>query len=210
MRSGTGSTTGSLACHGVVAASMTIRAVVCGGIGSGKSTAAARFASYGATILHADDVARGVLADGTEQAEAVAARWPEVVVGGTIDRTALGAIVFGDSDELSALESIVHPATETALLETAARVDGPLLVEMPILRDWFVGWTRVVVDAPDEVRMSRAMERSGLEEAVVRNIMDRQPTRAEWLAVADEVIDNSGDLGQLEEECRRVWGLLGG
>jgi dephospho-CoA kinase len=189
---------------------MAIRAVICGGIGSGKSTAAARFQSYGATILHADDVARDVLADGTEQAAAVAVRWPEVIADGLIDRTALGAIVFADVEELTALESIVHPATEARLVEMAASIAGALLVEMPILRDWFEAWTRIVVDAPDELRLRRAMDRSGIDEAVIRNIMERQPTRGEWLEAADVVIDNSGDLDHLDGECRRVWGLLGG
>ncbi len=184
-----------------------------GGIGAGKSAAAAVFARFGALVLSADDFARAVLAPGTTETTAVLERWPDVSDDGqTIDRRRLGRRVFSDGEALAELESITHPATRAALAEAVASYRGEMVaIEMPILRDWFPEWPRVVVDAPNEVRLLRALSRDdGRDEEEIRAMMDRQPSRAEWLAAADFLIDNSGDLQDLEDECRRVWEELVG
>jgi len=184
-----------------------VRLVLSGGIGAGKSAAAAIFAQFGATVLSADDTARRILDAGTSAATSVMDRWPQVATGGVIDRTALGRLVFADPQQLTALEAITHPPTREALHEAvSAAAASDVIVEMPILRDWFEGWTTVIVDAADELRMERALGRSdGFDEDGIRAVMARQPSRAEWLLAADLVIDNRGDLEELTGECRRVW-----
>jgi dephospho-CoA kinase len=191
---------------------MTARALLTGGIGSGKSQAAEVFRSLGAVVVSADAAAHRVLEPGTPAAGAVAARWPEAVVEGRIDRSRLGRIVFADHESLAELESITHPEIGRILArEVEAAGPAPLvLLEIP-LPDAGAGegWPRVVVDAPEDVRIFRLRLR-GMEPAEIAERMAAQPDREGWLAMADEVLDNGGDLEQLERECRRVWGVLTG
>lgn len=187
------------------------RILLLGGIGSGKSTAAAWFSDHGAVVLSSDLVARGVLDPGTDATRQVLARWPSVGDDGEIDRAALGRVVFGDPSALAELESIVHPATRAGLQAEIGRYpDRAVVVEMPILRDWLGrGWVRVVVDAPDEVRVQRAIERDpSTTQDDVRRVMGHQPTRGEWLAAADYVVDNAGDETSMTQDCARVWERL--
>jgi dephospho-CoA kinase len=188
------------------------RVLILGGIGSGKSTVSAWFGAHGAHVISADAVARAVLAPETDATATVLAMWPESDAGdGTISREALGRIVFADRAELAALESIVHPETRIAIRdEVAAHPDEVVMVEMPLLRDWFdESWFRVLVDAPDELRVARTLEREpAMTDAGVRQVMSSQAGRAEWLAIADFVIDNSGDRVRLEQECATVWEWL--
>lgn len=186
------------------------RILILGGIGSGKSTASSWFAARGAIVISSDDVARAVLGAGSEAARQVLDRWPDVGTDGVIDRDALGRIVFADPEELAALEAIVHPETRRDILgEVERHPDTTVVVEMPILRDWFDDWVKVVVDAPEEVRVARVIERGGrMTAADVRQVMARQPTRPEWLIAADYVLDNSGDIAYLHEQCDVLWGRL--
>lgn len=180
-----------------------------GGIGSGKSTVAALLRSRGALVIDADELGHQVLAPDGEAFAAVAARWPEVVEDGAVDRAALGAVVFADPDQLRQLEALTHPAIAARIAAAVGGTTaGVVVVELPVLRDLTGGgWPRVVVDAPDEVRVARAVRR-GLDEASVRRRMAVQPSRTEWLAVADHVVDNSGDLDHLAEQVARLWGWL--
>jgi dephospho-CoA kinase len=190
-----------------------IRFVLGGGIGSGKSTAAAAFGRFGAHLVVADDVARSVLAPGSSAVAAVAELWPTTVSEGILDRQALGRIVFSDPEALAAIEAITHPETAARIIaetETEAAAARDIVVEMPILRDWLPGWPVVVVDAPREVRIARVVGRGRGPGTVseVESVMANQPSRAEWLAAADYVIDNSGDRAHLDDQCRRVWERL--
>jgi len=185
------------------------RVLLGGGIGSGKSAAAALLSAMGAAVLSADRAAHRVLEPDGPAAAAVSARWPAAVVEGRIDRRALAAIVFRDGAALAELELITHPAIARLLAEAVARVDARVVVvEMPLPIDLLgPGWRWVVVDAPDEVRLARLEARGmGREEAVRR--MGAQPTRDEWLARAELVVDNGGDVAHLEAECAWAWGVL--
>ncbi|MEE9582704.1 MAG: dephospho-CoA kinase [Acidimicrobiia bacterium] len=186
---------------------MAARLILSGGIGSGKSTAASILQGLGAVVFSSDEFARRVLAPETEATRLVLERWPEVGVDGVIDRARLGRLVFSDAGHLTELERIVHPYTRQSLMEAIDRVpSADVVVEMPIIRDWFEGWTLVVVDAADEVRLTRAASRTDeMVETDVRAVMGHQPSRAEWLLAADLVIDNGGDMAALESECRAVW-----
>lgn len=189
---------------------MTVRALLGGGIGSGKTTAAGILAGMGAAVVSADEAGHRVLESGGPAARAVAARWPEVVVGGRIDRRLLGRVVFSDTEALRELESITHPAIRCLVQEQVGEA-GPaplVVVEVPLPIGLFRGgWVRLVVDAPDDVRMARLRAR-GMEPEEIADRMAVQPDRETWLASADLVIDNGVGLDDLAAECRRVWAEL--
>lgn len=187
---------------------MADRLLLGGGIGSGKSTAAVYLAALGAVVVSADAKGHEAIAPGTPGAARVLEVWPEVTTaGGAVDRRLLGEIVFADPVALRALEEITHPIIRASILdEVAAHTDRVVIVELPIPVDLpGLGWPWVVVDAPDELRLRRAVARGGMTEGLVRQVMARQPGRGEWLAIAEWVIDNSSDPAGLEEQCRRVW-----
>lgn len=191
---------------------MTSHALLSGGIGAGKSAAAAVFRRLGAAVIDADDAAHRVLEPGGPAASAVAARWPGSVVEGAIDRRRLGRIVFGEPGAIAELESLSHPAIRSLLAEEVAAAAGaPLvLVEVPLPVDPLgEGWPRIVVDAPEDLRIFRLRLR-GMEPNEIAGRMAAQPRREEWLRLADHVIDNGAGLEELEPECRRVWALLVG
>jgi dephospho-CoA kinase len=184
------------------------RLLLTGGIGSGKSTAGAVFEGFGALVVSADRIGHDVIAPGGAAFEAVAARFPGIVSDGRIDRPALATIVFSDHLELRALEEITHPAIRAEIDRRIARETGVVMVEVPLITDFFgPEWKRVVVDAPTEIRVRRLLER-GMSRDDVEARMAVQPSRGEWLAVADLVVDNRRDLTALEQECRAVWGRI--
>jgi dephospho-CoA kinase len=184
------------------------RFLLTGGIGSGKTTTAAIFESLGARVISADLIGHTVIAPQGEAFAAVAARFPEAVVGGSIDRSRLAATVFADQRELHALEEITHPAIREQIAEEVAGLDGVVLVEVPLITDFLgPGWGRIVVDAPVPVRLERLLARGMTREDAEARI-SVQPTRGEWLEVADLVVDNRGDLAALAGECAAVWSRI--
>ena len=180
-----------------------------GGIGSGKSSAAQAFLRHGAEVIDADEIGHEIL-NLSDVVHEVAARWPPAVVGGTVDRRRLGEIVFGDRSELRRLEAITHPRIASRLAERIrASTNALLIVEMPLLADLVRGeWIRIVVDAPIEVRLSR-LGRRGMTESDALARIEAQPQRAEFLAIADHVIDNSRELVDLDSEISRLIQELG-
>lgn len=187
-----------------------------GGIGSGKSTVSALLASYGAAVVDADLVAREVVAPGTPGLSAVVAEFgAEVAPGGVLDRDALGAVVFGSAERRKALSAILHPliGVRSAELWAAAETSGaqvlvhdvPLLVEnhLEAMYDEVV-----VVDVPPEVQLDRLVRLRGMTPADAQARIAAQATRAERLAAATRVIDNSGSTDRLETQVRALWDVL--
>ncbi len=186
------------------------RVVVSGGIGSGKSTVSRMMGDLGAVVIEADAVGHAVLEPEGAAFEAVRRRWPEVAAEGRIDRSRLAATVFADPTELEELERITHPAIGARIGElVAAAGERDVVVELPLHRDLLgPGWTRVVVDADPEMRARRARE-AGWAAEDVHLRMEAQPTREEWLAGADYVLVNDGDLTGLRDRVEDLWRLLG-
>ncbi|MCK9895387.1 dephospho-CoA kinase [Frankia sp. AgB32] len=185
-----------------------------GGIGSGKSAVSARLAARGAAVIDADRIAREVVAAGTLGLAAVLAEFgPDVAApDGSLDRPALGRVVFADPAARGRLEAIVHPLIRS---ETQRRIAGlapggiavhdiPLLVETGATGTYDLV---LVVEAPCELRLSRLAER-GLprEEALAR--MASQASDEQRRAAADLVIDNGGSLDDLDSRVAEVWGEL--
>jgi len=177
-----------------------------GGIASGKSTVATRFAELGATVVDTDLLAREVLEPGTPLLAEVVAHFGTQILAadGSLDRRALRSLVFADPAQRRWLESRTHPAIRAltdARCETAPGtyplVAIPLLVETGG-RDRF---DRVlVVDVDPAVQLSRLLARDGSSRAEAENMLAAQASRAERLAIADDVIHNDGDLSRLREQ----------
>ena len=188
-----------------------------GGIASGKSSVAARLAERGAVVVDADKVAREVVEPGTPALAAIADHFgPGVLTAdGSLDRAALGAIVFSDPEQRLVLNGITHPAvwerTRALIAEAEARDPGavvvydvPLLLEgkgkRPIEFDLVV-----VVDASAATRLRRLVELRGLTEQEAKHRIDSQATDAERLAIADVVIDSDGALERTLAQADALW-----
>jgi dephospho-CoA kinase len=188
-----------------------LRIGLTGGIGSGKSTVSAALARHGAVVVDADRIAREVVEPGTPGLAAVVQAFGEGVLtpDGALDRPALAAVVFADSDARRRLDGIVHPlvrarAAELAAVAPAGAVvvhDVPLLVET----GQAAGYDLVlVVETPTETRVARLVQR-GLAEADARARIAAQATDEQRRAVADVVLDNSGTPEQLTAQVDRFW-----
>ncbi len=190
-----------------------------GNIASGKSTVAARFAAAGAVVLDADRFAREAVAPGTPGFERVLARFGDTLrmADGTLDRAALGRIVFADADARRDLEAIVHPevARLRAAAVAAAAADGatiivsdvPLLFEAGLRAEFDVV---VLVDAPESIRHARLTQLRGLPAADARAMMDSQGDPSQKRPLADWVIVNDGSREHLHAQTDRVWDALVG
>jgi len=186
-----------------------------GGIAAGKSVVANRFQELGAVVIDHDVLARQAVApQSTGLAQVVAEFGPEMLLpDGSLDRSALGAVVFGDDEARQRLNAIVHPAVFdlSAAAESAAQYDRdksivvhdiPLLVETGQEADFDL---LVVVDAPTELRVQRLMEGRGLSEGDARARISAQISDQERLAPADKILDGAGTVANLRHQVDVLW-----
>jgi dephospho-CoA kinase len=187
-----------------------------GGIGSGKSTVADCFAAHGVPVIDTDVIARELTAPGGAAHDAIRAAFGETVMqtDGTLDRAVLRRRVFTDADARRQLEGILHPRIRRVVEQTLAALTAPYaLIVIPLLvqrqdrpkgerlaaypsrvetggyRDLL---NRVlVVDCPEDLQIARVMARSGLSRDEAMTILAAQASRAERLAVADDVLVNT-------------------
>jgi len=189
-----------------------LRVGLTGGIGSGKSEVARTFAQLGATIIDADQLAREVVEPGTPGFTAIAARWPQVIRNGGIDRAALAAIVFSDQGERDALNAIVHPAVRARASEIETEAGDDIAVHVvPLLFEgdyWKQCDATVVVIAPVETRIARVVARDGVSRDDVIKRMAAQIDPEIARARATYVIENAGERSALEAASRAVWSSL--
>jgi len=184
------------------------RWVLSGGLASGKSAVRRLLEESGVETIDADAIGHQVLELAGPAYESVAETWPAVATEGAIDRGALAEIVFNDPSELARLESITHPFIFEIIRRRVDGVDGPAVVEIPVLGHGLgEDWGLMVVDCSDEVRLRRALER-GMDEADARARMASQPSRTQWLAAADLVVPNHGSLDDLKSTVASLSGQL--
>ena len=188
-----------------------MRVGLTGGIGAGKSTVAELLEEQGAVVTRADEISRDVVSPGSDGLAAVVTEFGEGVLAfdGSLDRSALGRVVFSDELRRARLEEILLPliaAEAWARMETVpagkvAVYDVPLLVEGQ-MQDLFD--LVVVVEADLELRLERLADR-GMErnEALAR--IASQATDEERRAVADVVLPNSGSTDELRAAVDRLW-----
>ncbi len=195
-----------------------LRIGLTGGIGSGKSTVAARLAELGAVVIDSDQLAREVVRLGSPGLARVTERFGTDVLAadGNLDRPRLGRLVFADPAALADLNAIVHPlvAERTAELTRQAADRGaeavvhdiPLLVENRLAAAYD---TVIVVQAPVELRLHRLAAR-GLDEDTARARIAAQATDEQRRGVADVLLDNSGSVAELRAQVDAAWASLVG
>ena len=185
-----------------------------GGIGAGKSEAGAAFRDCGAFVIDADALAREALAPGSPGLALVAARCPGVLQGdGSLDRPALARAIFADPPLREAVNGIVHPIVRRLgrEREALAAPDQIVVHEVPLLFE--AGFYRqcdanVLVIAQRELRIARAMARTGLSRDEIERRMAAQIDPARARELADLVIENDGDLAALQTAVRAVYHQL--
>jgi dephospho-CoA kinase len=189
-----------------------------GGIAAGKSVVARRLAELGAVHVDADAIAREVVEPGTPALDAIRRRFGDGVITaeGTLDRAALGAIVFSDADARTDLNRITHPAVWRRSRELFAEAgerdpDAVVVYDVPLLaegsrRDEFD--RIVVVHAPREERLRRLVELRGMTADDAQRRIDAQASDEDRLAIADEVIDAGGTLDGTLRQVDELWERL--
>lgn len=188
-----------------------------GGIASGKSVVAERLASHGAVVVDADVLARKVVEPGTPGLARIAEEFGPGVINadGTLNRPALGAIIFPDAERRAALNAITHPEIlklGNALFEAARAADPyavgvydvPLLVEAAHDRPRKYDLV-VVVHADTETRIRRMVELRGMTREEATHRLNSQASDTERLAIADIVIDSNGTLERTLEQADELW-----
>jgi dephospho-CoA kinase len=188
-----------------------MRVGLTGGVASGKSTVSRLLRELGAVVIDADLLAREAVLAGSPGLAAVVAEFgPEVLTPeGELDRPAVARIVFADDDARRRLEGIVHPLVRAAADELAAEAAPGVLVvhDVPLLTETGQAGEYdavVVVDVPAQVQVERMMRDRGMtrEEAEAR--IRAQADRAERLAVATHVVENTGTLEELRARVRAL------
>ena len=177
-----------------------LRVALTGGIASGKSTVAHLFAEHGVPVIDTDLIARQVVLPGQPALGEIRESFgAEVFNGdGSLNRAAMRKVIFADDKQRKTLEAIMHPRIQLETLRQAKTSGGdyqiivvPLLVGSA-LRD--VVDRVLVVDCDENTQFQRLLRRDAESEEQARRILAAQASRAERLAIADDVIDNDGDL----------------
>lgn len=187
-----------------------------GGIGSGKTTVADRLRELGATVVDADAIAREIVEPGQPALRELADAFDDVLnPDGTLNRAELARQAFASPEATRRLNAITHPRIHerTSDLFRQARETGVkvLVYDMPLLIEndqTSMVDTVLVVDAPDELRVSRLVTSRGLDEADARRRIAAQIDRESRLAAADTVLDNSGDRTSLLSQVDAFWNAL--
>jgi len=189
---------------------------ITGGIASGKSEVGRRFEQLGIAVADADAFARTLVERGQPSLDAIVARFGNGVLhaDGSLDRGALRRIVFDDQRARHDLEAILHPRIRAALHDACIAANGPYaMATIPLLtegggRATYPWLARVlVVDVPREVQLQRLLRRDGGSSEQAARILAAQATREQRLAIADDVIDNSGDLAALASQVASLHSL---
>jgi dephospho-CoA kinase len=187
---------------------------VTGNIASGKSTVSGILSELGATVIDSDLVYRELVGPGQPLLHELAERFGDDIIAadGSLDRPALGKIVFSDPEALADLDRLTHPAViaevDRRVEEIAQGVvvlDAVKLIESGHAERCDAVW--VVITSPDE-QVTRLMIRNKLSEDEARRRVEAQPPLESKLKRADLVIDNSGTVEQTREQVERAWHAL--
>ena len=178
-----------------------------GGIASGKSAVEQRFRALGVHVYDADQASRFVVEPGSEGLAAIVEAFGREVLDahGRLDRPRMRERVFSDPTARKTLEAIVHPRIRQWMLEQVQADKSPyVMLAIPLLTE-NIGHYRwvdriLVVDAPEPTQLQRLMRRDGMDEDLAMRILATQAPRTARLALADDVIDNSGAEAELEPQ----------
>ncbi len=192
-----------------------MRVGLTGGIGSGKTTVASMLAERGAVVVDADQIARELVEPGgSALATLVTEFGPRILqADGSLSRGELAALAFSEPEATTRLNAIMHPLIRAEAERRIAGSAGARIVvyDMPLLVETAQADlvdVVVVVDVPEDLQVERAVGMRGLDDADVQRRMTVQATRADRLAAADIVIDNSGTVDRTAEQVADLWRWL--
>lgn len=181
-----------------------------GGIASGKSLVARLFADLGVPVIDTDQVAREVVEPGQPALAAIAERFgPDILQpDGRLDRRQLRERIFNDDAERAALEAILHPVIRARSLEQAQSAGGSyqlLVVPLLVETDFAALVDRVlVVDCPESLQLERLLARDAESPHQAARMIAAQLPRSDRLKVADDIIDNSGDIASTRRQVEKL------
>ena len=185
-----------------------------GGIGTGKSEVTRMLEALGAEVINADQVGHEAYKPDSESWKEVVKAFGEDILrpNGEIDRQKLGAIVFGDPDQLAKLNRIMHPRMARIVSEQLESLRGQgtkvVVVEAALLFE--AGWDSLVdevwaTDSPVETVIERLQARNGMSAEEVLKRIESQMDRSERLSRTQVIVDNSGNVADLESTVDRLW-----
>jgi dephospho-CoA kinase len=186
------------------------RVALTGGIASGKSTVANLFAALGASLVDTDLLAREIVVPGSPLLREIAAHFGTKILceDGSLNRQELRARIFADPAQRKWLETLMHPAIRELTDRRSEMATGPyVIVAIPLLVETggAARFDRVlVIDCDPELQMARLAARDGNSRQQAEKILAAQASRAERLAVADDVIENDGDLDSLRHQVEKL------
>ena len=175
-----------------------------GGIASGKTAVSDAFGALGVPVVDTDLIARSVVEPGSPGLRQVVAAFGDGVLDadGGLDRASLRQVIFTDAQARERLEGILHPLIAQAARAELEKVTAPyavLVVPLLVESGLFEDADRVlVVDVPERVQIQRLMQRDGVTEASARHALQAQASREQRLEKADDVLENTGTLAQLQ------------
>lgn len=181
-----------------------------GGIASGKSAAAQRFAELGVHVVDADQASRWVVEPGRPALAQLVARYGPGLLqaDGSLDRAALRKVIFEDAQERRWVEALLHPLIANEIAESLASATSPYAVFVsPLMVEsgqYRITQRLLVVDAPEALRVERTLARDNTNPAQVQAILKAQASREERLRHADDVLVNDRDLAWLRAEVERL------
>lgn len=183
-----------------------------GGIGSGKSEAAQMFAALGVPVVEVDAISHQLTSIGSHILKEIINVFGKsyLLADGSLDRAALREKIFSDTATRKQLEAILHPAIyEQALQELSKNTSAPYqILVIPLLfegsRFQSIINRTLVIDCDESLQIARTIQRSGLSEQAVVAIMRAQVSRKVRLALADDVIENNGNLEELSKKITRI------
>jgi dephospho-CoA kinase len=181
-----------------------------GGIGSGKSTITRLLAGFGIEVIDADDVSRSLVTPGSPALASLVERFGTGILNadGSLKRERLRGLIFSDPKARAWVEQLLHPLIREGILERINNSQSLwLLVSAPLLLESkaydFIDRV-LVVDVPESVQLARTMLRDNATKEEVTRIMRSQLPRGKRIAAADDIIENTGDTLQLQEEVLRL------
>lgn len=183
-----------------------------GGVASGKSEVSRRFEALGVTVADADIAARAAVAPGSDGLAEVRAVFgaEAIAADGSLDRVAMRRRVFSDDAARARLEGIIHPRVRIALRSACSAAPGPYAIAaIPLLAEGgraAYPWLHrvLVVNVPVDVQHARLLLRDGIDATLADRMIAVQATRAERLAIADDVLENDGPLEHLDGQVMQL------
>ena len=187
-----------------------LRVGLTGGIGSGKSTACKIFIELGVPVIDSDAIARDLVQPGTQTIKQITVLFGDEVLqqDGHLNRGLIRELVFNDKGKREQLESLLHPLIRQQMQQRIETLNTPyVILAIPLLleKHWQHQLDRVlVVDCSEEQQLDRAGKRDGGSPQIIARIIASQISRAERLAAADDVLDNSGSDEALRKQIEAL------